>query len=98
MQHRHSDSKLGAESPPDSQRQIVGRAARCLRYHVDDGAGLQSQVKPIGYTWSYLACRIGRLVLIWQPLIGTPFHLNDVFSFFLGGGGATPFRLLRASS
>jgi hypothetical protein len=25
---------------------------------------------PIRYTWSYLACRIGQLVPIWQPLIG----------------------------
>jgi hypothetical protein len=35
---------------------------------------------PIGYTWSYLACRIGHCVPIWQPFIGsstphqTPHH------------------------
>jgi hypothetical protein len=33
------------------------------------------QVKPIGYNWSYLTCRIGYLVPIWQPLIGSSFHL-----------------------
>jgi hypothetical protein len=26
-------------------------------------------------TWSYLACRIGHLVPIWQPLIGSSFHV-----------------------
>jgi hypothetical protein len=28
-----------------------------------------------GYTWSYQACRIGQLVCIWQPLIGSSFRL-----------------------
>jgi Vitamin B6 photo-protection and homoeostasis len=31
--------------------------------------------RPIGYTWSYLASRIGHLVPIWQPIIGSSFHL-----------------------
>jgi hypothetical protein len=26
--------------------------------------------KPIGYSWSYVACRTGHLVPIWQPCIG----------------------------
>jgi hypothetical protein len=26
-------------------------------------------LKPIGYTWSYLACRIGHLAPVWQPLV-----------------------------
>jgi hypothetical protein len=30
---------------------------------------------PIGHNWSYLACRIGHLVPIWQPIIGSSFHL-----------------------
>jgi hypothetical protein len=29
-----------------------------------------SSLKPIGYTWSNLACRIGHWVPIWQPIIG----------------------------
>jgi hypothetical protein len=29
---------------------------------------------PIGYTWSYLACRIGHCVPIWQPCIGSAFQ------------------------
>jgi hypothetical protein len=34
-------------------------------------------VKPLGHTWSYLACRVGRLVPIWQPLTGYSFRLWD---------------------
>jgi hypothetical protein len=30
----------------------------------------QSSLKPVGYTWSYLACRIGHFVPIWKPSIG----------------------------
>jgi hypothetical protein len=33
------------------------------------------QLKPIGHNWSYLACRIGHLVPIRQPLLRTAFHL-----------------------
>jgi hypothetical protein len=33
------------------------------------------QVKPIGYNWSYLACRIGHMFPIWQLLVGYSFHL-----------------------
>jgi hypothetical protein len=28
-------------------------------------------LKPIGYSWSYLACRIGHFIPIWQPCIGS---------------------------
>jgi hypothetical protein len=31
-------------------------------------------LKPIGYTWSYLACRVGYLVPIWQWLCGRPWE------------------------
>jgi hypothetical protein len=31
-------------------------------------------LKPIGYTWSYLACGIGHGNLIWQPMIGYSFQ------------------------
>jgi hypothetical protein len=31
-------------------------------------------LKPVGYTWSFLACKTGHLVPIWQPLIGPSFH------------------------
>jgi hypothetical protein len=30
--------------------------------------------EPIGYTWSYLAWRIGHLVPVWQPLMGSSFQ------------------------
>jgi Transmembrane amino acid transporter protein len=33
-----------------------------------------TSLKPIGYTWSYLACRIGHWVPIWQPIIGSTFQ------------------------
>jgi hypothetical protein len=36
--------------------------------------GFLPQAKPIGYNWSYLACRIGHLVPIWQPCIRSSFH------------------------
>jgi NAD(P)-dependent dehydrogenase (short-subunit alcohol dehydrogenase family) len=32
------------------------------------------ELKPIGYTWSYLACRIGHLVPIWQACTGSSLH------------------------
>jgi hypothetical protein len=31
----------------------------------------------MGYIWSYLVCRMLHLVPIWQPLIGSSFHLWD---------------------
>jgi hypothetical protein len=31
-------------------------------------------LKPIGYAWSYLVCRIGRLVPVWQPLTPQSAH------------------------
>jgi hypothetical protein len=34
---------------------------------VDDPRG----ESPIGYTWSYLECRIGQCYPIWEPLIGS---------------------------
>jgi hypothetical protein len=35
-------------------------------------------LRPIGYTWPYLACGIGHLVPIWQPLIVSSFHATDL--------------------
>jgi hypothetical protein len=34
----------------------------------------RTPLKTVGYTKSYLACRGGYLVPIWQPAIGTSFH------------------------
>jgi hypothetical protein len=31
-------------------------------------------LKSTGYTWSYLACRIGPQIPIWQPIIGSSFQ------------------------
>jgi hypothetical protein len=33
-----------------------------------------ASLNPSGYSWSYLAFRIGHWVLIWQPLIGSSFQ------------------------
>jgi hypothetical protein len=50
---------------------VRGKANQdCLRY--------PSQLKPIGYNWSYLACRIGHKVPFWQLTIGSSFHLRTV--------------------
>jgi hypothetical protein len=38
-----------------------------------------SFLKPMGYNWSHMACRIGHLVPIWQPLIGSSFQLHMDF-------------------
>jgi hypothetical protein len=35
-------------------------------------------LKPIGCTWSYLACRIGHLVPIWQPCTGSSYSVIAV--------------------
>jgi hypothetical protein len=34
-------------------------------------------LKPIGQTWSYLACRIGHLFPIWQTAIGSSFRYGN---------------------
>jgi hypothetical protein len=51
---------------PASPKTVTPNAAK------HDGAeqrgAFHPQLKPIGYTWSYLACRIGHLVPIWQPI------------------------------
>jgi hypothetical protein len=39
---------------------------------------LVASLKPIGSNWSYLACRIGHLVPIWQPLMGSSFQSCDM--------------------
>jgi hypothetical protein len=53
------------------------RKAVSLAFYNDDvlltGAG-PALLKPIGYTWSYLAYIIGHLVPVWHPLIGASFH------------------------
>jgi hypothetical protein len=38
---------------------------------------LPTITEPIGYTWSYLACRIGQLLPVWQPLIGPSFQYDS---------------------
>jgi hypothetical protein len=35
---------------------------------------LSPPLKPIGCTWSYLACRRGHRVLVWQPSTGSSFQ------------------------
>jgi hypothetical protein len=32
-----------------------------------------ASLKPIGYTWPYLACRLGHLVWVWWPCMGPVF-------------------------
>jgi hypothetical protein len=35
--------------------------------HMVYASDLPPNVRSLGYTWSYLACRIGHLVPIWRP-------------------------------
>jgi hypothetical protein len=48
---------------------------------------VRQSLKPIECSWSYLACIIGHLVRIWQPLLGPPFlwwmHVLGVFTYRL---------------
>jgi Mitochondrial biogenesis AIM24 len=48
----------------------LGHVFACSCVHVAGG----HHRKPIGYTWSYLACRTGNTVPIWQPFLGSSFQ------------------------
>jgi hypothetical protein len=64
------DVVLGRDLKVDS---LVARRAVLEQDHVEvlyRTAG-HTSLKPIGSTWSYLACKTGHVVPIWKPRIGS---------------------------
>jgi hypothetical protein len=59
MQNRTFDLRFGSHA----------RVSIC-----SDGGCVCPSLKPVGYTWSCLACRIGHFVPVWQPIIGSSFQ------------------------
>jgi hypothetical protein len=66
-------SSVGGAEPAQSGAGGRYAAAVDLALELLSDGDLGAQV-PIGYNWSYLACRIGHLVPVWKPITGFPFH------------------------
>jgi hypothetical protein len=77
--HSLSPTRCRKSTLPDCTQ---ASAATCVLTSCLEGT---PQVKPIGYNWSYLACRIGHLVPIWQLLIESSFHLCTGHVCYGGG-------------
>jgi hypothetical protein len=83
LQHTYSNgqnqrdlSRLGMRGQIDRQLSGLRQDPECDANYGPRALLCMPQLKSIGYLWSYVACRIGRLIPIWQPIIGSPFHFN----------------------